>query len=159
ATHQDLEQRVAAKEFRQDLFFRLNVVRIRLPPLRDRRDDVPLLAEAFLPALNELFGLSVSGLTVGAMDCLCAYDWPGNVRELRNVLEVAFLNRPSAQITIEDLPAEVRSGRPRLAAGSPSERQTILAALLQCEWNVSAAARRLHWSRMTVYRKLAKYQL
>jgi DNA-binding NtrC family response regulator len=159
ATHQDLEQRVAQREFRQDLFFRLNVVRLRLPPLRERRDDIPQLVDAFVPGFNRLFGLSVLGFTAEALDCFRNYSWPGNVRELRNVLEVVFLRRPAPVVTVDDLPAELRGGGSEAPARDGSERATMLSALLSCEWNVSAAARRLHWSRMTMYRKIAKYQL
>jgi DNA-binding NtrC family response regulator len=157
ATNQDLEQSVALKQFRKDLYFRLNVTRVHLPPLRERKEDIVLLSQHYLRILNQRFGRQVEGFSDEAMACLMAHDWPGNVRELKNLLEATFVNGPARRISPADLPELLRPGRADAAA--PDERQRVLAALFSTHWNVSKAAQQLDWSRMTLYRKLAKYHI
>ena len=106
ATNRDLRQAVAEGRFRQDLFYRLNVVHVHLPPLRDRRDDIPLLADHFLETSNKRLGKSIEGLTRPAMDLLLAYDWPGNVRELANEIERAVALSGSAYLIDEGMLSE-----------------------------------------------------
>jgi DNA-binding NtrC family response regulator len=159
ATNQDLERLVAENTFRKDLYFRLNVARIHLPPLRDRREDIPPLFDHYIRDLNRRFGRDVEGLTEEALARLLRYDWPGNVRELRNLLEAVFVKLVSPRILLSDLPEQVQR-RLKDADDLPqSERDRLLSALLSTRWNKSKAAQQLHWSRMTLYRKMAKYHL
>jgi transcriptional regulator with AAA-type ATPase domain/transposase len=159
ATNQDLEQLVAAGQFRKDLYFRLNVARIHLPPLRDRKQDLGPLCEYYIQVLNEQLGREVESLTADVLSCLLRYDWPGNVRELKNLLEAIFINVPSRTIAFMDLPEPFRR-RLKGAAGFPlAERDLLLSALFSTRGNKSKAAQQLHWSRMTLYRKLREYQI
>jgi DNA-binding NtrC family response regulator len=111
ATNQELRQLVAIGEFRRDLFFRLNVLSIELPPLRERRDDIPLLVEAFVREVSETHDLDFPGITAEAMEILRDYTWPGNVRELRNLVESMVVLAHGRVIRPEDIPNEVREGR------------------------------------------------
>ena len=159
ATNQDLESLIKQQRFRSDLYFRLNVARIHLPPLRERKDDIPLLLEHYAGEFNRLFGGTVQGLTSETLERLLNYDWPGNVRELKNLLEAAFVNITSSPlITLDDLPDQFR--RQLDGESAPrDERERALLALVATNWNKSKAAEMLHWSRMTLYRKMAKYHL
>ncbi len=159
ATNQHLEDQVDKGVFRKDLFFRLNVARVHLPPLRERREDIPLLLSKFMLEFNEAFDLRVTGFSEKAWFCLLKYDWPGNVRELKNVLEATYISAPSSTITFQDLPKPYQlkfyggDFRPK------SERDQVLSALFATNWNKSRAAQELNWSRMTLYRKMAKHQI
>jgi DNA-binding NtrC family response regulator len=110
ATNQDLRQLIAIGDFRRDLFFRLNVLSIELPPLRDRRDDIPLLIEAFVREVSDRNERDFPGITPEAMRLLAEYSWPGNIRELRNLVESMVVLSPGRKIRPEDIPEEVRSG-------------------------------------------------
>jgi DNA-binding NtrC family response regulator len=160
ATHRDLDTLAMEEGFRKDLYFRINVGRIHLPPLRDRRADIPRLIDHYVAELNRTFSAEVVGFESATLEHLVRYDWPGNVRELRNVLESVFVSRPAPRIIFSDLPQWLRN---RLQAIDPTklmgEQDRILDALLATNWNKSLAAQKLHWSRMTLYRKLAKYGL
>jgi transcriptional regulator with PAS, ATPase and Fis domain len=159
ATNQDLEQLVSQEKFRKDLYFRLNVARIHLPPLRERKDDIGLLCQHYLGELNRQFGRQIEGFTDDVFDCMIRHDWPGNVRELKNLLEATFVNAPCGKITFAHLPEQFRH-RFREGASLPQdERERLLSALFSTNWNFSKAAQLLHWSRMTLYRKLGKYQI
>jgi transcriptional regulator with PAS, ATPase and Fis domain len=159
ATNQDPERLVAEEKFRKDLYFRLNVARIHLPPLRDRKEDIPLLLEHYVREMNRRFGRAVEGFTEETLACLLRYDWSGNVRELKNLCEAIFINLPPRMIAFADLP-EPYQRRLRQAEGLPqSERDRLLSALFSTNWNVSKASQKLHWSRMTLYRKIAKYHI
>ena len=159
ATNQDLESRVAEGQFRPDLYYRLNVARVHLPPLRDRCEDIPTLCDHYIRELNRRFGRSVEGLSPEAVACLLQYPWPGNVRELRNLLEAAFITVATGRIALADLPEPFRRHVAESEGLSGDERTQLLNALFATNWNKSQAAQRLHWSRMTLYRKLAKYSL
>ena len=112
ATNQDLEQLVQEKSFREDLYYRINVIAIRMPSLRDKREDIPALAEHFLSKYQDLVGKAMpGGISREAMECLESYDWPGNVRQLENVVERAVALEATDEIRPESLPAEVREGR------------------------------------------------
>jgi len=159
ATNQDLERLVAVGQFRKDLYFRLNVASVHLPPLRDRKQDLWPLCDHYIQHLNQQRGLEVEGFTEDVFEALLRYDWPGNVRELRNLLEAVFIDCESRTIAFMDLPEPFRRGLGD-AGGLPlAERDLLLAALVSTHWNKSQAAQQLHWSRMTVYRKLKQYQL
>lgn len=159
ATHRNLEELITEGKFRADLYFRLNVAKIQLPPLRERKEDLPALCACLISDMNRRFGLTVAGVTEDALAALLRYDWPGNVRELRNVIEAAFVNRPTRAISLADLPAHLRH-RPGLTAELPQdERDQLLGALFATNWNKSQAAQKLRWSRMTLYRKMTKYHI
>ena len=159
ATNRNLETLTREGSFRADLFYRLDVARVQLPALREHKSDIPLLVEHFIRHFNLRFGCAVRRCSAGAMSRMIAYDWPGNVRELRNVVEAAFLNRPSGCISEADLPERLGGDPDHADPRSDDERETLITTLLTTNWNVSRAAQRLNWSRMTVYRKMAKYQV
>jgi two-component system response regulator PilR (NtrC family) len=119
ATNQDLAKAVAEGRFREDLFYRINVIPIVLPPLRDRREDIPLLAEHFLAKYAELMEKAITGIAHGAMELLLKHDWPGNIRELENVIERAVALESSAAILPESLPPSVRGLSTK--SGTPAE--------------------------------------
>jgi transcriptional regulator with PAS, ATPase and Fis domain len=159
ATNQDPEQLISKGIFRKDLYYRLNVARIHLPPLRERKEDIPNLVKHTLLKLNFRFNRKVEGLTEEAMTCLFRYGWPGNVRELMNLLEAVYINLPSKPITIIDLPKQIQKQLNFTASSTQKERERIISALLETNWNKSTAAQKLNWSRMTLYRKLVKYNI
>ncbi|HEY3354583.1 MAG TPA: sigma-54 dependent transcriptional regulator [Polyangia bacterium] len=164
ASNRDLDQAVKEGRFREDLFYRLNVVTIRIPPLRDRREDIPLLAEHFAAKHGRSEGAAISP---GARDLLVAYDWPGNVRELENVIARALALNPSGVVTPEDLAEHVRGARPAAAslavvAGAAQERPTLAElerryaaqVLQETGGNKTRAAEVLGIDRKTLYRLL-----
>jgi two-component system response regulator HydG/two-component system response regulator AtoC len=159
ATNHDPERLVVEEKFRKDLYFRLNVARIHLPPLRDRKEDIPLLLEHYAREMNRRFGRAVEGFTEETLAYLLHYDWPGNVRELKNLCEAIFINQPSRIISFHDLPTIFQRLLRDTEGLSRSEHDRLLSALLSTKWNVSQAARKLHWSRMTIYRKIEKYHI
>ena len=156
ATNQDPERLVADSVFRKDLYFRLNVARIHLPPLRDRREDIPLLLARYIQDANQRFGRAVETFTPEATALLLRYEWPGNVRELKNLIEATFVNLPARHIPYLDLPEQFYQ---RFSAMPQDERTQILGALYATHWNKSKAAQQLHWSRMTLYRKMAQHHI
>src|SRR5262245_17384034 len=157
ATNRDLEDAVARGEFREDLYYRLNVFDIRIPPLRERRADIPLFAAAFLRE----FGNTTAELTPDALNALCEHDWPGNVRELRNVLERAVIMCDGPLITTEHLSLRVRADLGRLNSTDLGalERQAISQVMRDVEGNKMKAARRLGITRMQLYGRLRKLGL
>jgi DNA-binding NtrC family response regulator len=159
ATNQNLEQLADEGKFRRDLYYRLNVSRIRLAPLRERPEDIPALVDHHLADLNRRYGRAVAGFTAEAMQQLLEYEWPGNVREMKNVLEGVFAELPPRVVTFLDAPASIRTALTTTGPLPHHERNRLVSALSATNWNVSRTAERLHWSRMTVYRKLAKYRL
>ena len=169
ATHRDLEEDVRERRFREDLFYRLNVIRVDLPPLRNRREDIPALGRYFLSKLNRRNGKNLI-LSDKAIEYLGRYDWPGNVRELRTALEHAVVLCRSEAISVRDLPAVIRAGvegstkaRPSAAEGKLSvkiaEKDAIVRALKEADGNRSEAAKNLGISRRTLHRKLHHYHL
>jgi two-component system, NtrC family, response regulator AtoC len=171
ATNKNLEKLVQEGKFRDDLFFRLNVVRIHMPPLRDRKEDIPLLVRGFLRHFCKLNDKPLLELTADAMDALLAYDWPGNVRELRAAIEHGVVMATGPKISVRDLPMAVRQAASALMPGGMSpgkiyagraspldlhetERKLILQALASSKGNVTAAAKKLGISRRTLHRKI-----
>ena len=152
ATHGALESAVRAGRFRADLFYRLNVARVELPPLRERRDDVAVLFEHFAQQLAARSRFGRLRLDAAALSRLARHDWPGNVRELRNLVEAACIVFEGEALGIDALPL------PSLAVDD-GEPKRILDALERCEWNRSRAAVLLHWSRMTLYRKMKHWHI
>lgn len=159
ATNRDLDAMAMTNEFRKDLYFRLNVGRIHLPPLRERKPDIPVLIDHYVGELNQQFGSSVNAVEPEVVEHLISYSWPGNIRELKNLLEGVFVSRPSSKITYFDLPEWFRKRHPVEETAQASESDQLLSALHATNWNKSAAAGKLNWSRMTLYRKMAKYGL
>ena len=168
ASNTNLEQAVAAGTFRKDLFYRLNVVPIHLPPLRERRDDIPLLVRHLVAVFSAAYKVQPKRLTAAALDKLVAYAWPGNVRELQNVIERLFALHHGQEIAAADLPAPVSGvvqAEPHFEAWTdlPSlasmERSLISAALRRGRGNKNEAARLLKIDRQRLYRKMEKYQL
>lgn len=170
ATNKNLAELVAAGKFREDLFFRLRVVELVLPPLRERREDIPLLAISFLREFARENHKPVSDFTAEALETLITYDWPGNVRELRTAIEHAVVLCRGDKIGVRDLPASVRQlepavvnhrAKPLLAAPEmtikEAEKQLMIRALRETDGNRAEAARRIGISRRTFYRKLKEY--
>ena len=165
ASNKNLEKLVQEGKFRDDLFFRLNVVRITMPPLRERKEDIPLLVRGFLRHFCTANDKPFLDLTTDAMNALLSYNWPGNVRELRTAIEHGVVMAAGPKITLRDLPAAVRQAAgqevPRgvSPASSPldlreTERKLILQALAATNGNVTAAAKKLGISRRTLHRKI-----
>jgi two-component system, NtrC family, response regulator HydG len=158
ATNQDLRAAVIAGQFREDLFFRLNVVPISLPPLRDRREDLPLLVEHFLEKLKQTVGRQVR-ISHDALRVMMNYDWPGNVRELENALEYAAITCQGTFIHASDLPINIRQPAPRtpLPAVVASEPIRLRTALSACDWEIKRCADLLGMDRTTLWRKMKRY--
>ena len=154
ATNSNLAEKVRKGEFREDLYYRLRVVEVQLPPLRERREDIPLLVEHFIRSFNEHFGRQVTGISRNALALLVAAPWPGNVRELRHAIEHAFVLCRNSELCREHLPRELlaEAGPTRAAEGSEVDR--IVAALEKAAGNKARAARLLGISRRTIYRKI-----
>jgi len=161
ASNRDLRQLVSEGSFREDLFYRLHVFNIRIPSLRERRGDIPLLAEAFLQEFERSTGCSSAGLTPDARAALVGHDWPGNVRELHNALERAVILCDGELITTKHLSLQAGSvvAPRRLPRLSDVERRTIEQMLLEAGGNKSKAARRLGITRTQLYVRLRKYRL
>ena len=169
ATNRDLEQRIEASEFREDLFYRVNVLQLNLPPLRARGADVIALAQVFLKRYASDSGKAIQGIAENASAKLMAYNWPGNVRQLRNVIERAVALAQLDTITIDDLPDKILDHRDdRLIVGGDDpdelttlddvERRYILHVLKAVDGNKTLAAKTLGLDRKTLYRKLAQYE-
>lgn len=159
ATNQDLEALANRGGFRKDLFFRLNVAHVELPPLRQRKDDIPLLVDHYRRYFSSRTDSAPPEFSEESLRCLLRYDWPGNIRELKNVLENIFLDPSADKILPEHLPAHLRNLVEKSSGASASERELLVEALCSAHWNKSKAAEKLRWSRMTLYRKMAKYQI
>jgi DNA-binding NtrC family response regulator len=172
ATNKNLEQMVKEGKFREDLFYRLNVVPIHMPPLRERKEDIPLLADAFLKEFAMKNSKNIAGFEPDAMDLLMTYPWKGNVRELRAALEGAVVLGRRDRIGVRELPAAVRNYNPALAeagsgmiggtlaqSGENLERQKIIQALQESRGSRTDAAKKLGISRRTLHRKIHAYNL
>jgi two-component system response regulator HydG len=168
ATHRSLEDEIEAGRFRQDLYYRINVVALRVPPLRERVEDIPVLARSFLARTAARMRKDVQGFSSDALELLKSYGWPGNVRELQNVIERALNLASGRELTEADLPASItvptRAGAstpilspPRLP--SEDERKRLIAALEDSRWNQRKAAVALGMSRTTLWRKLREHQI
>ena len=160
ASHKDLVQEVKNGNFREDLFYRLNVIPIKLPPLRERKNDIPLLVEHFLKLFAAARSKDIQGLSSEALRVLLNYSWPGNVRELENTIEHAVVLAKAGQVEAWDLPAVLQSIAP---GASPTlaqrEGKTLQEILEECGWNKKLAAQRLGISRSTLYLMLKKHKI
>ena len=167
ATNKNLEKLIAKGAFREDLFFRINVFPLNCPPLRDRKEDIPIIVQSFIRSNNKKTGKKILGLTPEALEKLTAYRWPGNVRELRNAIEYAFVLCPSGGIGRQHLPpkisgtelecrepAAVRSG-----GDNRQEKQQLLEVLRETNGNQSETARRLGVSRVTIWKRMKKHAI
>ena len=176
ATNAELQGEIRSGAFREDLYYRLNVVNIHLPPLRERREDIPLLAAHFVAQQNRKFGTAIHGLSPDAMEAVVRYDWPGNIRQMRNVIEASMAMESEEVITlpilsqfIDVLPdggefdsrGDVPGGDEGdyTAALSRFEREYLVGLLTRHTWNIDAAAREAGMNMATVYRKIKKYGL
>jgi DNA-binding NtrC family response regulator len=160
ATHRDLGREVAEERFRQDLLYRIRVATIRVPPLRDRVDDMPLLVERFIADALLTARKEITGLSREAMNALTVYGWPGNVRELKSAIEQAMVRASGPILRLEDFPKEIaRSVATSGAEYDANERERLVDALRRASGNRSEAARMLGIGRATLYRKLASYGL
>src|SRR5204863_4652393 len=169
--NKNLEKLVQEGKFRDDLFFRLNVVRITMPPLRDRKEDIPLLVRGFLRHFCKANDKPLLEITADAMNALLTYNWPGNVRELRTAIEHGVVMARGSKLTVRDLPANVRGATgPALPAGitptkafgeksialdlHETEKRLIMQALATTNGNITKAAKKLGISRRTLHRKI-----
>ena len=168
ATNKNLEELVKTGKFREDLFFRLRVVEIGLPPLRERTGDIPLLAQNFLREFAKENGKAVNEFTADALECLMKFSWPGNVRELRTAVEHAVVLSRGERIAVRDLPPSVRNGgtpvETRFLQGNDltvkeAEKQLIMRALKETDGNRTLAAKKIGMSRRTFHRKLHTHHL
>jgi DNA-binding NtrC family response regulator len=158
ATNQDPERTMEEGSLRQDLYYRLNVARIHLPPLRERQIDIPLLLQHFLEEMNQRYHRQVEAFSPEVMALLMGYAWPGNIRELRNLVEALYINLPPRVVSLAHLPESFKPLQKTLQKPQ-GERERLLQALQTTNWNKSQAAEQLQWSRMTLYRKLEKYKI
>lgn len=159
ATNQSIESLVACGQFRADLYYRLNVAHIALPSLKERPEDIPLLFNKFVLDFNRHYQSKVGTPDAQLLHCMMAHDWPGNVRELRNFVESLFIDPPAGEIGIDDLAPVFRKMFAQYQNTTSTERDRLLACLHQSKWNKAQTARSMNWSRMTLYRKLAKYHI
>ena len=157
ATHRSLEEEVAAGRFRSDLYFRINVFTIELPPLRERPGDIPPLAEHFRMLFSRQMSRRIVGFTREALGLLCAHEWPGNVRELQNVVERAVVLCRSATIGAEHLPFSKGSELPPDLSLAALEAKHIRSVLAACAFNITQTAKLLGIDRVTLYAKMSKY--
>ncbi|MBT3294620.1 MAG: sigma 54-interacting transcriptional regulator [Verrucomicrobia bacterium] len=165
ATHRDLAALVKEGTFREDLFYRINIVKLEIPPLRDRLEDVPLLVEHFIDSFNTLQGKEIAGVSDDALACLMAHDYPGNVRELENLIERAFILCRSGQIEREHLPDPICHQSPMGHTGDPCdgfkqmEAAFLMSALRQHNWNRTETAKALGIHKTTLFRKIKALDL
>jgi len=164
ATNKDLVSEVEAGRFRQDLFYRVNVLRLNLPPLRNRKEDIPMLAERFIDRMNRLRGSAITGISREAVSRLMFYSYPGNIRELENIIEHACVLCPGGQLEITCLPEHLRTGPSPVAERGgdvqavleSAETRVILEVLERNRFNRAAAARELRIHKSTLYRKIRR---
>ena len=168
ATNRELQRLVDERLFRQDLYYRINVIRLVLPPLRERKEDIPLLVDHFVRRFNRTGERTVSGLSPEAMRCLLDHDYPGNVRELENVIEHATVLCPGGEIVPQHLPGHLqvqggleasRSSNSPTASLKDTERQALLDALERNHWNRLATARSLGIHKSTLFRKIKAHRI
>ncbi len=163
ATNKDLRQLINVGKFREDLFYRLNVISIKLPPLRKRKEDIPLLVDHFVKKFNKQYKKKIRGVSQATMDILMENDWKGNIRELENAIEHAFVRCHSSIITPEEIPHEVRIAKcthlPSSVKKESLDYQKLINALKESGWNQSRAARKLGVNRITIWRNIKKYHI
>jgi len=161
ATNRDLKQAIQEERFREDLYYRLNVISIHIPPLRERTEDIPLLVETFVRKFCAEMNKEEKKVGPSALKILVDYDWPGNVRELENVIERALVIGQGREILPDDLPFSKGVLRPTELPKSLKlmEKIHIERILKENDWNISKAARELEIDRQTLYNKMQKYEI
>lgn len=162
ATHRNLRQLIEEGTFREDLFYRLNVIPIHIPPLRERKEDIPLLVETFIRELRVKTNKQIKGISRRAMDAIWAYSWPGNIRELINALEYAFVICSEEMIHISHLPDTVVASESKGTLGAPLEaddsvKKQLIEALNRAHGKKIEAAKILGISRQALWKRLRKY--
>jgi transcriptional regulator with PAS, ATPase and Fis domain len=159
ATNRDLLQEVEAGRFRSDLYYRLNVVSIHLPPLRERKEDIPLLVQHFVEKYTQSEAKAIREISAEGMPLLINFEWPGNVRQLENAIRHAVIVAQDSVINKSHLPRFLMEGSDETATHSlaENERRLILHVLQECNWNKHEAARRLQVSRSTLYSKIRRH--
>jgi DNA-binding NtrC family response regulator len=169
ATNKTLLDEVRQKKFREDLYYRINVIYLKVPPLRERKEDIAPLVDAFIRQYATLNAKKVRGISKEALEILVQYDWPGNIRELKNIIERMIVLSSGEMLTLDQIPEDLRSGRvmgvishpgiENMTRISDAEKEMIRKALIENKGNKSAAAGKLGISRRTLYRKLEEYKL
>ena len=166
ATNRDLKKAVDEGKFRDDLYYRLNVIAIELPPLREHKEDIPLLAHHFIEKFNIEMGGKIERITEEALERLMEYDWPGNVRELENVIERAMVITKGTFIKADDLHLSPQVIKGKRAASTSDdktiktvEKKHIEKILKENNWNIQKSAEKLGIDRVTLYNKIKKYKL
>ncbi len=168
ATNRDLDEMVAEKKFREDLFFRIKGVTIRIAPLRERREDIPLLIHYFTQQAGERYNKEIKEIQPEAQQMLMSYPWPGNVRQLRNVLENMVVLSPDGSLTVDQLPSEIRPAKGDVTGGmnnlvgisiEQAEKELIRNTLKMVNGNREQAAKILGIGERTLYRKIKEYDL
>ncbi|MFH1799514.1 MAG: sigma-54 dependent transcriptional regulator [Candidatus Omnitrophota bacterium] len=171
ATNKTLLDEVQQQRFREDLYYRINVIYLKVPPLRERKEDIAPLVHAFIRQYAELNAKKIRGIEKDALAALEQYDWPGNIRELKNIVERMIVLSSSDMLTLDQVPEDIRQGRPPAAGAGckaplqgiskieDAERELIQKALQETRGNKSTAAEKLGISRRTLYRKLEEYKL
>jgi two-component system, NtrC family, response regulator HydG len=161
ATNKDLEESVANGTFREDLYYRLNVVPLNVPALRERKEDIPLLVDHFIEKIDRKVEKEVTEISQKAMNLLLEYYWPGNIRQLENAIEYAIIRCQGTEIRVQDLPLDVRNHKAEKATVQDlmanTEKQAILDILKVCQWDLTQAAHQLNISRTTLWRKIKKH--
>ena len=168
ATNKDLKKEILEGRFRKDLFYRINIINIHLPSLKERKDDLPLLVSHFIDHFNEKFGKSVRQFSSSAYDLLSEYEWPGNIRELENVIEHCFILCTGSIIQTDHLPKSIREKRVQTSIPvstqirknlMDTEKELILVTLEKNKWNKKAAAKELNINPSTLWRKMRKFEI
>jgi two-component system, NtrC family, response regulator AtoC len=171
ATNKNLIEEVKAGRFREDLYYRINVIYLKVPPLRERREDIPVLIETFLKQFAIANGKKIAGIDADAVEALTRYDWPGNIRELKNIVERMVVLSSESRITLALVPDDIRNSRGDSPQGGQSpvvsnghnlnamEKEYIRQALIDAHGNKSLAAQKLGISRRTLYRKIDEYKI
>ena len=164
ATHRNLKEMIDEGQFRQDLYFRINVVRLHLPPLVERKEDIPLLVDHFIERFNTITGKQIVGISQEALAALALYDWPGNVRELENAIEHAFVLCLNGMLRREHLPEQIQPQKVSLYIPAEKtleaiEKQAIIGALVRNSWRKMATARELGIDKNTLRRKIQRYEI
>ncbi|MEQ8189741.1 MAG: sigma-54 dependent transcriptional regulator, partial [Candidatus Eremiobacterota bacterium] len=162
STNQDIEKKVREGTFREDLYYRLRVMEVRLPPLRERREDINLLVEHFIKKFNREFNKNITGISQNVQKKFMTYHWPGNIRELEHTIEHAFILTDQSVITLEALPDELKN-LPLIQIQNICKTEdtaiAIIEALKRTGWKKAKAARMLNIDRKTIYRKMKEYNI